>query len=159
MPYSRYIVECNNDKILVRGLLNIKLGQIHHAGSKTEVLKRLTKYSDSLGLVDEDPDSPPPPLMRSITLEDIGHGIKLGKLRGNMLVVLCPRLEEWVVEAAKEADIGLQRSPKELHLDTKRFRDVIQGLIGSDSKRISKLKSLFHEGGSDDPHPTRKRMA
>lgn len=143
MPYSKYIVECNNDKILVKSLVNVKLGLIHHAGSKTEVLKRLRRYNYSLGLVDEDPSFPQPPLMRDITLKDMGYGIKLGSLRENRLVVLCPRLEDWIFEAAKEAKIGLQSSPEELHSDTERFRVVVERLVKSGSVRINRLRGLL----------------
>ena len=143
MPYSKYIVECNNDKILVKSLVKIKLGQIHHAGNKTEVLKKLGRYSDSLGLVDEDPGFPQPPQMRSITLEDVGYGIKLGRLRGNRLVVLCPRLEDWVFEATREANLSLQSSSEELHSDSEGFREVVERLVGSGSVRISQLRGLL----------------
>gem|GEM_PF-6609373 len=41
-------------------------------------------------------------MLRSIQVNYIGNGIKVGQFRSNKLVILCPELEEWVVRAIEE---------------------------------------------------------
>ncbi|MEM2995464.1 MAG: hypothetical protein QXI91_05575 [Candidatus Bathyarchaeia archaeon] len=59
-----YLVECKPDATLVKSLTGTSRKNIIHAGNKTELLKRLTKhFTNSIGIVDEDPWSHQSPLL------------------------------------------------------------------------------------------------
>jgi ribosome assembly protein YihI (activator of Der GTPase) len=148
--YDRYLVECNNDKTLVMLLAKVKPDQIHHAGNKSNVLKQLDKcdkWGDCLGLIDEDPESPQPPKLREIRLEPAGYDIKVGKYKGNVVVVLCPELEEWVAKAVKNTDIRKGINAKDLE-DERKFETVIRELISSnpEPEPIRRLRNILLKG-------------
>jgi hypothetical protein len=149
MFYYRYLVECNNDKTLVMELTKVKPGQIHHAGSKSSVLKQLDKWKDCMGLIDEDPESPQPPKLRGIRLEPAGYDIEVGKYKCNVIVVLCPELEEWVAKVARNA--GIQNAihknidVKTLKRDEREFQTVVRELasLNPEPEPVRQLRDLL----------------
>lgn len=144
MLFSKYVVECDNDKTLVQELLNIRSGRIHHALGKTNVLKVLQKSENSLGLIDEDPESHQPPMLRSIQVNYIGNGIKVGQFRSNKLVILCPELEEWVVRAIEEiANLNPKIDAKTLKYNPEMFRKSLGRLIQLNSSYIITLRNVM----------------
>lgn len=118
-------VECKPDFILVKSLLKISKREIIHAGNKPEVCKRLEKRENCIGLVDEDPASPQPSYVKKINAEILSeHGLKiLNDKRGNHLVVLCPRLEEWLLEASKRANVQIRNY--DLPNDARKLHEII----------------------------------
>lgn len=67
--------------------------------------------------------------------------------RNNRLMVLCPRLEEWVIEASREANIGLRRyglpsDPDELHETINIRIERFQRLVRELRKRSNRVKAL-----------------
>jgi|Deesub1362B_J571_1020462.scaffolds.fasta_scaffold05732_4 hypothetical protein len=135
-------VECKPDRVLVESITGISRRKIRHAGNKPRVCKELERRRNCKGLVDEDPWSVQPPyLRRMVVVEDLSSfGIKIlyDESRSNYLVVLCPRLEEWILEAAKEAKIDLRKYG--LPRDVERFhREVSVGLVKFE-RLISDLK-------------------
>jgi len=148
MVYDYYVVECNNDVAFVNELMNGKYKEkIIHAGNKTNVLKTLEKRSQCVGLIDEDPSSSQPPKLRDIQLQDVGNDIKVGKYKGNLIVVLCPRLEEWVEKVVRNAGIQKNIKAKDLE-DEKRLVNVIQKLTTSNPELepIRRLRDLLLRG-------------
>jgi len=145
-------VECKPDRVLVWPIMGIPRRAIRHAGNKPRVCKELERRRNCRGLVDEDPWSVQPSyLRRMVVVEDLSSfSIKIlyDESRGNCLVVLCPRLEEWVLEAVKEAEIdlrryGLPRDVEKFHREVNvglvKFERLIGDLKGH-SKRIEMLK-------------------
>jgi len=149
-------VECKPDELLVK-----RLGvprKIIHAGNKTEVCKHLKNIENSLGVVDEDPYSEQPEYLRDLiangtTILD-RNDIKVldDKERNNRLIILCPRLEDWVIRTAKDAGIelekfGLPDDPNRLHRiinsNLDKFEIFLEALLHSNSKRIDDLVFLF----------------
>jgi len=131
-------------------LAKVKPDQIHHAGNKSNVLKQLDKcdkWGDCLGLIDEDPESPQPPKLREIRLEPAGYDIKVGKYKGNVVVVLCPELEEWVAKAVKNTDIRKGINAKDLE-DERKFETIIRELISSnpEPEPIRRLRNILLKG-------------
>lgn len=49
-------VECNTDKIFIRGF-GIPKRLIKHEGNKNRVVKRIGQNKNAIGVIDEDPDS------------------------------------------------------------------------------------------------------
>lgn len=149
-------VECYADKALVNSL-GIGEKKIVHAGGKSNVCKRLKRDTDSIGLVDEDPRSAQPSYIKSTQLhqECTSLNIKLwlDRKRRNRIIMLCPRLEEWIIKAVKDAgqkmgDFGVSNNPYVLHselgIKPEKLRGIINGIQGQ-SERIRLLKKFLVE--------------
>jgi hypothetical protein len=143
-------VECYPDTVLVRTLTGLGPREIGHEGGKSKVVSRVSKGSNTTGLVDEDPlQVQPPYLLRMETLlDEAGRGLRLlrDSDRANHIVVLCPRLEDWVVRAAREAgvnldDYSLPGDARLLHRVIKERLSSFQRLV-EDLRNADRLRSL-----------------
>ena len=72
--------------------------------------------------------------------------------RGNTLIVLCPKLEDWLIAAAREVgltldDYGLTASPNRLHDvindDLRKLDRLLDDLLSAQSPRLLRLQSLL----------------
>ncbi|MCS7338045.1 MAG: hypothetical protein NZ739_07390 [Verrucomicrobiae bacterium] len=106
-------------------------------------MNRLRGATVGIGLVDEDPHSANTPRslaeyrvaneQSGIVLMECKHGSE------RRLIVLCPRLEEWLYDRAKECglnpcEFGLPKDPRQLHSDPRydrrqEFRNFLQQLM------------------------------
>jgi hypothetical protein len=145
-------LECDPDKALVKAL-GMSNKEIKHVYSKGNVCNRLTKSSHAKGMVDEDPASPQPSYIGKLKLQLQQHDIKLlyDDKTQNRLIVLCPRLEEWILKATKNAgasilDYGLPNEAQRLHeiINTRAgsFEKLIKGIIEK-SKMLQTLEGLL----------------
>lgn len=143
-------VECTRDVNFVRAL-GVQRAKIVHAGGKGEVIKRidrwLRKYPGSpvAGLVDEDPGTKPPAGFNSYRQHrsEPGYAVYEHNQHQAQLVVLRPRLEEWLYARAKECGLepssfGLPPKAGELHSLPPRaraecFERFVQALLAKDS--------------------------
>ena len=143
------LVECFADEALVRAL-GVGRREILHAGDRGRVCNKMRKGSRLTGLVDEDPGGPTPGYLDELALIEESGDMRVleDKSRGNKLIVLRPRLEEWILEAAREADLdwnalGLASSPslfrKMIATRPGRIAEVVRS-IGGKSRRLSKLE-------------------
>ena len=109
-----------------------------------------------MGMVDEDPRGSQPLYMNIVEPEDNlpQYGLKtLHDDDNNNLIVLCPKLEDWVLKNAEEAgidvtDYGLPNYAKELHRIINRRLDEFKTLV-ADLKghgRMEVLERLFKRG-------------
>jgi hypothetical protein len=157
-------VECRPDYVLVSALIsNFLRLKIEHSYGKSAVLRKLVRgkgssnYENSVGMIDEDPRSSQPAIVKKfVELADFPeHEIKLKYHRplNNHLLIICPRLEEWIIKAAAEANVnmteyGLPNIPGILHqtvnLDIEKFRLLVNDLK-SRSRRIRKLQQSLDE--------------
>jgi hypothetical protein len=146
-------VECKPDRVLVT-TLGIPGTEIQHESNKVKVCKRLEKSLNCIGLVDEDPSSVQPTYIKRLEEKFHVHNIKLlyDKETKNNLIVLCPRLEVWILEAAQGARINLgnydlPNSAEELHnvVNTKvgKFMILIQNIKKKKSKMLITLEDLL----------------
>ncbi len=149
-------LECEPDKALLQ-TLGVPRKKINHSGSKGNLCNRLTKSKNCKGLVDEDPFSAQlsaqPSYIGTLKLLSSENDIKLlyDKKSENYLIVLCPRLEEWILRAAKEAsvnisDFGLPNEANQLHkiinTKVKIFVLLIKKIRGK-SKMIETLERMI----------------
>jgi len=109
----KYVVECKADSSLIKILLGIPDQKIIHAGNKGNVCNHLRrrKKGDYIGLVDEDPRSGQPRYLKKMKVKrDLrSYGLKiLADANSNRLIVLCPRLEEWILGCSDEAGIDVR---------------------------------------------------
>lgn len=145
-------VECNADKTLVRNL-GIAKNEIIHSGNKGDVCNSLKKAKNSKGLVDEDPLSTQPSYIKELKSVLHESGIKLfyHEKNRNHLIVLCPRLEDWILKAVEELelnveDYSLANDAGELHeninINLKQFEKLLED-IKEKSNRMKTLRNLL----------------
>jgi len=141
-------LECEPDKALVKAL-GIPRKEIRHMYSKGNVCNRLEKTKNSKGLVDEDPLSAQPTYIGRLKPLLNKHRVKLllDEKNQNYLIVLCPRLEDWVLNVTIEAKIdllnyGLPNDPNKLH-ETLNIRLYnFKNLIDKIKQKSEMLKTL-----------------
>ena len=150
-------VECKPDGILVRHLTGLPKGQVaHEAGGRGAVCNRLKKNNNVAAMVDEDPGTARPTYMTHLTLsdEDVQLGLKLylDRSRNNRIVVLYPRLEEWLIRAAGDSGLSMNdyRLPdwgnalhKAINLDERKIQRLLSDLYAAGSPRLLELRSLL----------------
>lgn len=138
-----HIVECDPDVILISSLARISKRKVDHGNGKHQVLRRLLKHCDSIGMIDEDPFSTQPQkyLQRFVVVDDsVENRIRtLRYARGNdRLIVLCPRLEEWIIESCRRVHVELTRYNlpdngnqlhEEINFKLNRFQQLVTDLI------------------------------
>jgi len=148
-----YLVECEADKALVKILTSASKRDVIHGGDKGGVLKSLLNwYESSTGMIDEDPGRAQPRILQKFReerlLADYGLKILHHTAKNNHLIVICPRLEEWILGAAREADIDPERynlpnDPVRLHaqinIQIDKFEKLVKGLVKS--TRLKELKT------------------
>lgn len=137
-------VECYADEVVLREL-GVPRKQVLHEARKGEVFNWLKRTRDAVGMVDEDPDSAQPRDLGNYQQKEASEGLRLLARRGNSgqkLIMVCPRLEEWLIQRAVICGINprgyyLPRTAKELH-DIPRyeqkdgFRRFLSELAGRD---------------------------
>lgn len=150
-------VECKPDEALVRHVTGLPRRQVvHELKGKYEVCKRVSAQADSKALIDEDPGSFPPPYLARMTLSDdspeLGLKVYRDTRKGNKVVVLCPKLEDWILDAARAAgidvrDYSLPSRPREPHgvvnANLQKFEGLLKGLDATPSARLKTLGQLL----------------
>ncbi len=141
-------LECYNDQILVQAFGFVKKS-ITHSGDKGKVCNDLNDSIDSIGLIDEDPDSAQPKYVNKceIIKSELDIVIRLHKKKKNILIILCPRLEEWVLQTARESHVDITQynlpdNPKELHSISKQQRNRLLQFIQVAKGNSPRLKLL-----------------
>ena len=118
----KVLVECDADEVLLRAL-GLPRKQLLHFGGKYELVKKLKDRAHDIGMIDEDPGKGEPKDLSSYRQTDSGEGL-LFLIRqgsgGQRLVVICPKLEDWLIARAKSSgirpeDYGLPSDPDRLH--------------------------------------------
>jgi len=143
-------VECKSDFTLVKSIAKIPKREIIHERGKGRVCGKLERQRDCKGLVDEDPLSTQPPYARKMRLESslAQHELKVfyDEPNENHLILLCPRLEEWILKAAREANLNMEKYslpdvPEKLHREINLDLSKFEKLVG-DLKNAERLKTL-----------------
>ena len=118
----KVLVECYPDWEVLH-VLGIPKRQLLHVPSKGKIINRLKDLPGAVGMVDEDPNSARSRDLDSYQESPGAEGLRLLTRRGSggqRLIVLCPRLEEWLTQRAKSSgikadDYGLPSDPDRLH--------------------------------------------
>ncbi len=118
----RILVECYPDAALLRAL-GVSKKQLRHEGGKGEVVKQVRKFDCATGLIDEDPASAQPRDLDNYKEVQAMEGLRLLARRDDKnkrLIIVCPRLEDWLIQRAKSSgirpkDYGLPSDPDKLH--------------------------------------------
>jgi hypothetical protein len=146
-------VECLPDRLLVE-MVGVPKREVWHAGNKSRVCKMLERNPGSKGMVDEDAGSYQPSyLLRLHSVEETCGMRRLRDQRTSTeLVLLCPTLEERVIEAAQETGVrlstyGLPEDGRRLHAvinaNLERFGELLAELK-TKSERLRKLREFLY---------------
>lgn len=149
-----FVVECTTEVTLVTTLLSVSRKEVDHVSGRSRVIRKLVRnYENSIGVVDEDPNGTHSHNMQRFRETDFLEREALRILhhnrRNNRLIVLCPRLEEWIIEASREANIDLNQhnlpnDPEALHeiinIRIDRFQSLLEELMHR-SNRVKALRS------------------
>ena len=142
-------VECQSDEMVVRSVTRDSPQQIVHERGKGAVCRRLAKVSHCTGVIDEDADSSRPPyLERASTRRELqGQALTVFRYirQRNVIVILRPRLEEWLLGAASQANIDISARPHNLPGRPAEFK---RALMGDPSKLDQLLQDLLKQRSS-----------
>lgn len=151
----KILVECNADEMVARNL-GVSRKQLLHFGGKYELVKKLKERTNDIGIVDEDPGKNQPEDISNYHLINSAERLKLLSRQGSgkqKLIIVCPKLEDWLLGRAKSSDIqpedyGLPSNPDRLHsiprYETKEgFKRFLAELIEKDKGMKLLHKWLF----------------
>ncbi|MGD2094976.1 MAG: hypothetical protein PVH77_08225 [Phycisphaerales bacterium] len=119
----KVLVECNADEVVLKNL-EVPKKQLLHFGGKDKLINRLRNLPGAVGIVDEDPASiQHPDLKASYRQAEFAEGLRLLARQGSggqRLVMVCPKLEDWLIQRAESSgirpeDYGLPSNPDKLH--------------------------------------------
>lgn len=150
-------VECKPDEILVRAVTGLPARQvIHELKGKYGVAAQLRKRNSARGMLDEDPGADQPSYLGGLQIvqdQDLpAQGLRLLRhaARDNLVIVLRPKLEDWVLRAAREAQVdvsnyNLPTDARNLHSQINHGLDRFQRLVEAlqEAPRIQSLRRLF----------------
>ena len=129
---------------MIRLLLSASKRELIHSGNKPGVIKRLLeRYEDSTGIIDEDPSSSEPRSLQRFqeidSKDNENHEIKLlfNHATNNRLIVIRPRLEEWILKSSRLAGIDVR--DYNLPRDADRFKELININLDKFEKLLKSL--------------------
>lgn len=149
-------VECNPDETLAIAL-GVRRRAVVHGGDKGRVAKRLRENRAVVGLVDEDPGSAEPPTLSRFVEVSASHDVrlKIDREQNNRLIVICPRLEPWLIKTAKASNMRLEKdynlSDNVQELDAMinhrlpNIERLLRELLAAKSARLLHLKALLSD--------------
>ena len=150
-------VECKADKSLVQVIADIESCKIEHCFGKSQVLEKLLKDKRSIGIIDEDPDAPSPTELKKLKFEcressRLSLKFCYERSNNNLLIIICPNLEKWIIEASIEGEINLNSydlpsNPVDFHniinLNITKFQNLLHELLKKENKRLLTLRECI----------------
>jgi hypothetical protein len=147
------LLECSPDEMLARQL-GCRRRDYLHLNGKGRICLRLQKSTSQIGLMDEDPDSAQPRYLHKLTIFSEEHDLRCleDKPRDHRIIVVLPRLEEWIIKTARLAKIrivefGLSDRANELHREITSklpaFEKFLISLTATREARLAHLRTLI----------------
>jgi hypothetical protein len=148
------VLECRADQALAQAV-GIPHRHIRHSLGRGRVCKQLAELKEATGMMDDDPGVTKPSYFDCLTFSTESHGVRLliDKERGNRIVILSPRLEEWLVQSVKvsglkmteygfDNDNGL-RLHAEINQRLANVERLVNKLLSARNARILCLQALI----------------
>lgn len=149
-------VECKSDETLAFAL-GLARRDVEHALGRASVCAQLSRRKNAVGMVDEDPGSAAQPYLKRLTEQSWEHEVRVlvDKERNNRVIILSPRLEEWLVRSAKESglkmtDFGFESDTGlQLHAEINQrlgsLERLVKELLQIQSPRLLRLRNLISD--------------
>lgn len=159
MTHLNIVPECYGDTRLVEILLQAKKVN-HQQGLGTISQTLIKRFSEKRALAVVDDDKVIPPYFKEFSIQKEAPGLVLLRHKENehFLIRICPALEKWLLDAAKEAGITSDDHPICKDLETLKsvtkheyinknqdFTRFLKALNRSASPRIQHLKSWLQD--------------
>ena len=108
-------------------------------------------------MVDEDPGAALPPYLKILKEQSREHGVPvlIDEERNNRIIVLSPRLEDWLVQTAKSAglkmtDFGFESdNGVQLHAEINQrlgsLQQLVKALLDAKNPRLTRLQFLLKQ--------------
>lgn len=148
-------VECDPDEALVLAL-GFSASTIRHEYGKGKACNTLQRRSGWVAMLDQDPASPQSSYLRGLAEQRYSHSMRFleDKPRKNRVVLLCPRLEEWLIETARKESLdlekfGLSMNPRSLH-EIITLRPVKVTPVVEELRRSQRFQTLAQWLGSEN---------
>lgn len=146
-------LECKPDEVLARRLGRTRRQCLHH-NDKGRVCKALQRSTGSVGMIDEDPGAAQPLYLAKLVVLSDDHRVRVleDRSRQHRVVILRPRLEEWVIFTAEAVkinleDFGLSHRGNTLHREINsrlvKFDEALQALLTAASPGLLHLRALI----------------
>jgi len=109
------------------------------------------------GMVDEDPGAALPPYLKILKEKSREHGVPvlIDEERNNSIIMLSPRLEDWLVQTAKNAglkmtDFGFESdNGVQLHAEINQrlgsLQQLVKALLDAKNPRLTRLQFLLKQ--------------
>ncbi|HAX96415.1 MAG TPA: hypothetical protein DCY35_07840 [Prolixibacteraceae bacterium] len=146
-------VECLPDEYLVNRLGISRRNITHHQG-KSRVFHVLSKKSNQIAMVDEDPGSVKTRYENLLTFVEEFEGIRCyTDSSGNRILYLNGKLEDWIISVCRKEGIrpgsfGLTDRPNDLHeiinYRLTSFDRLLAELTSKDSPALNTLQKWLH---------------
>jgi hypothetical protein len=147
------LLECKPDEIVARRLGRTRRECVHH-NDKGRVCNVLKKTEGLTGMIDEDPRAAQPPYLETLKEISNDHDIRVlqDSKRGHSVVIVCPRLEEWLIKTAAESglkmeEFGLSDRGNALHREINSrlpaLEKLLDALLEAKSKRLLHVQELI----------------
>jgi len=148
------VLECKPDEALIKSL-GYTRKMITHQPNKGQVINYLKKNPDTVGIVDEDPGSANPNyFQRFQKVRNSRFDIEYFHIesKGTRIIVIKPRLEEWIIKYATESKIDFKKHSlpdkghqlhKIINYYLPRFEQLINQMLGKKSEALLYLKKVI----------------
>ncbi len=137
------LVECRPDFILIKTLTGLPKRQIPHHQGKPEICKSLKKSTLCKGLIDEDPGTAQPPYLNNLeplkTSTEMDLKVLADRKRRNLVIILCPKLEDWIIKSAKIAKLNMEKQFRLPH-DSNRLHRIINYRLANFQQLLETLR-------------------
>jgi hypothetical protein len=148
-------VESKPDRKLVTFVIRDANVEIEHVSGRSGACKRLMQERGCVGLIDEDPTSNSPGYLKGLVCKEdwpeLGILLLRDEERGNEVILLRPRLEEWLVAAVHRN--GSEMLMYNLPSDGVELHKII-------NKNLSRMDALLqYLEGSEEIEHLRKILA
>ncbi|HTV40913.1 MAG TPA: hypothetical protein VMF08_10075 [Candidatus Sulfotelmatobacter sp.] len=149
-------VECKADEALAFAL-GVARRDVEHALGRGRVCTQVSQRINVLGMIDEDPGAAQPPYLKTLKEQSREHGIPvlIDEGRKNSIIVLSPRLEDWLVQTTKSAglkmtDFGFESdNGVQLHAEINQrlgsLQQLVKALLEAKSPRLLRLQSILKQ--------------
>jgi len=146
--------ECNNDEVFLKELISPTKKECYHCHGKFRACNLLKKSKNTIALLDKDPGDPQHRYLKGLqkiyNYEELKLEILYDRKRDNKIILLIPKLEDWILRVARKVNVNpknfnkLPSDPDELkeiiNLKLNDFKNFLQAIKEKNPEEFEVLK-------------------